>query len=172
MAAKLLIIAADSAFRMNLSRRLKSEGYKVFEAGERGQTERTLQRKKIDVVLLGLNGASGEELLLLDGIKTMRPSAEIITLNSSGQLSVSMESMKQGAFDDLLVPLDLDLLLQRIGEAQAQKKEKEKRRKKPLRRYQEMMVAASFAEAGEPAMAREFLVKSKKAADTGTNEDQ
>jgi len=68
------------------------------------------------------------------------------------------------------VPLDLDLLFQRLREAREQTKEKEKRRKKPLRRYQEMMVAASFAEAGEPAMAREFLVKTKEATATDKKE--
>jgi DNA-binding NtrC family response regulator len=39
---------------------------------------------------------------------------------------LSIEGMKLGAFDDFIVPFDLESLIRRIREAHQQKKEKEK----------------------------------------------
>ncbi len=162
MAINLLIIEADAPFRLNLSRRLRLERYRVFEAEQQADARRILERKKIDVALLGLNGLKKQGLLLLERIKEIRPLTEVIIINTLEHLSLSIEGMKLGAFDDLFLPLDLDSLIERIQEAYKLKKRKERVNKSLFRRYQDVMVATTFAEAGEADMAREFLSKDEK----------
>ena len=162
MAINLLIIEADTPFRLNLSRRLRLKRYRVFEAEQQADARRILERKKIDVALLGLNGLKKQGLLLLERIKEIRPLTEVIIINTLEHLSLSIEGMKLGAFDDLFLPLDLDSLVERIQEAYKLKKRNERVNKSLFRRYQDVMVAATFAEAGEADMAREFLSKDEK----------
>ncbi|MFH1243555.1 MAG: response regulator [Pseudomonadota bacterium] len=161
MGINLLIVEADGLFRLNLSRRLRLQRYRVFEAEQQADARKILERKKIDVVLLGLNGLKRQGLLLLERIKKIRPLTEVIIINTSEYLSLSIEGMKLGAFDDVFLPLNMDSLAERIQEAYRLKKKNEKTKKSLLRRYQDVMVAATFAEAGEPDIAREFLPKEK-----------
>jgi DNA-binding NtrC family response regulator len=156
MGINLLIIEADALFRLNLSRRLRLERYRVFEAEQQADAGKILERKKIDVVLLGLNGLKRQGLLLLERIKKIRPLTEVIIINTSEYLSLSIEGMKLGAFDDVFLPLNMDSLAERIQEAYRLKKKNEKAKKSLFRRYQDVMVAATFAEAGEPDIAREL----------------
>jgi DNA-binding NtrC family response regulator len=156
MGINLLIIESDALFRLNLSRRLRLERYRVFEAEQQADAGKILERKKIDVVLLGLNGLKRQGLLLLERIKKIRPLTEVIIINTSEYLLLSIEGMKLGAFDDVFLPLNMDSLAERIQEAYRLKKKNEKAKKSLFRRYQDVMVAATFAEAGEPDIAREL----------------
>ncbi len=125
------------------------------------ETKRILKRKDIDVVLLDLNGLKREGLALLKMIKKMRPAVQVIIINSAEQLSLSIEGMRLGAFDDLFIPLDLEALIERIKEAFEHKEKTESKKPSFFQRCQDLMVAASFAEAGEDDMAREILAKER-----------
>jgi DNA-binding NtrC family response regulator len=162
MGYNLLIVEMDGLFRLNLSERLRRVGFKVFEATLQTEIHNTLQRKNIDVAVLGLNGLGREGLHFLRTIKEIKPDTEVIVINSSHQLNLSIEGMKLGAFDDFLIPFDLDALIERIQDACRKKRENKKSKRPLFKRYQDMMVAVSFAEAGESQMAQEFLNREKK----------
>jgi DNA-binding NtrC family response regulator len=162
MKATLLIIAEDVSLRWNLAGRLREEGYTVFETGPKGEAKKILRQKKVDVVLVSLDECKDEELALIKIARKTGSNREVIILNGSNQLSLSMEVMKLGAFDDLLYPFDLTLLVQRIEEAFELRKKRRSAAKSLFRRYETAMVAASFAEAGEIETAREFLKSEKK----------
>jgi DNA-binding NtrC family response regulator len=163
MGPKLLIVEADGVFRQNLALRLQHEKFEVFEADDSEGLHRLLKRRDVDVVLLGLNGFKERGLSLLKIIKAIRPLTEIILMNSPRDLPLSIAGMKLGAFDDLLLPFDLEALLDRVRKAWARKRELEAKRKgrSILNRCQDAMVAVSFAEAGQPDMAREVLRNSR-----------
>jgi DNA-binding NtrC family response regulator len=101
-------------------------------------------------------------MVLIKMIKKVRPAVQVITINSGDEISLSIEGMKLGVFDDLLMPLDLDALILRIQEAFQAKKAAEVVKPSLLRRCQDIMVAASFAEAGEADMAKELLTTRPK----------
>lgn len=123
---KLLIIESDSSFRRNVSERLRQESYRVYEACQEDEANRIIQRKEIDVVLLGLRGLKQRGLALLKAIKEARPLIEVILLIPSEEVSLSIKGMKLGAFDDLMVPFDVETLLERIQAACQRKLEREK----------------------------------------------
>ena len=124
---QVLIVEADEGFRRNIAERLHLEGAVVFEAGGEPEARDITRNLNIDVVLLGGKGIMQNGLPLLRFIKETRPSTEVILMTSSEHhsLYVSIEAMKLGAFDDLLIPFDIKTLLDRIHAASRRKKEKE-----------------------------------------------
>ncbi|NLJ29765.1 response regulator [Desulforhabdus amnigena] len=128
---RLLIIEADDLFRRNISERLRLENYEIFEANGETEAKNIIRRTDVDVVLLGLASIKKRGLALLKEIKELRPLTEVILMTPSEGLSLtlSIEGMKLGAFDDLLVPFDMETLLERVEEAFRQKKRKSGRRR-------------------------------------------
>jgi DNA-binding NtrC family response regulator len=114
---KLLIIETDDLFRQHIAERLRLESCKVFEACEEAEAMKVFQRKDLDVVLLGLKGFKKKGLTLLKTIRELRPTTEVILMIPPEDFTLSLEGMKLGAFDDLLMPFGLETLLERIGAA-------------------------------------------------------
>lgn len=157
MPVNLLIIEGADAFLANLASRMASHDLRIFGTAEPVKALKLLTKRNIDVVLLGLGSLKREGLDMLRLIKQLRPLTEVITINSPENLSLSIEGMKLGAFDDFLVPVDLRALARRIREASRRKGERVTARKSWLRRYQDAMTAAAFAEEGDAKTAREIL---------------
>ena len=128
MALKLLIVHTDDPFRRHLVERMRLEEYLVFEASLEQEASDIVRRTNFDVVLLGVSGSHQNSLSLLKIIKKIRPYTEVILLTALEEHSLygSIQAMQLGAFDDLLVPLDLRALQNRIREAYARKKERVK----------------------------------------------
>lgn len=123
---KILIVEGDDTFRRNISQRLRLEGHQTHEARGENEAKQVIQRVDVDVVLLGLGNLKQRGLFLLREIKRVRPRTEVILLTPSEDLSLSLsiEGMKAGAFDDLLVPFDIETLLERVQEAYQKRLEK------------------------------------------------
>jgi DNA-binding response OmpR family regulator len=132
---KILVIETDEAFRRHISERLRLERYRVYEACQETEARNVFLKRDFDVVLLGLKGNKKLSLALLKTIKEMRPLVEVILLSSSENhsLSASIEGMKLGAFDELLVPFDVETLLLRIREACRRKSQRESEMKRSPR---------------------------------------
>jgi len=132
MPIRVLIIDTDENFCRNVSQRLLIEKYRVFVTVDVVEAKKIVQREKIDVVLLGLKGLKQRGLSLLTSIKRMRPSTEVILMLPAGHLSLSIEGMRLGAFDDLLMPFDIETLLSRIKAADQHKQNQKKVKKSHL----------------------------------------
>ncbi len=157
MAAKLLIAGSDEPLHANLVKSLAPFRYRIFGVNNAEEAEHVVRKHNIDVAVLDLRMLRRGGIVLLQTIKKIRPLTEAILINSSQQLSLSIEGMKLGAFDDLLVPFDLHTLAERIRSALDCKRAEEGALRTLLRRAQDMMVAVSFAEAGEHDIARDIL---------------
>jgi len=121
MRVNLLIIEADSLFRSNLAKRLPDENWVVLFADQPAEAMKIIKIKNVDVVLLGLKDLKREGLVLLKRIKKIRPLTEIITINSPEQIDLSIEGMRLGAFDDFIIPFELESIVRRIREAHLKK---------------------------------------------------
>ncbi len=146
----------------HLVRYLKANDWRIFNSRQPRDIKRILKKHPVDVVLLSLNDLKREGMVLIKMIKKKHPAVQVITINSGDQISLSIEGMKLGVFDDFLMPLDLDSLILRIREAFQAKKEAKVIKPSLFQRCQDVMVAASFAEAGETEMAKELLAKKSK----------
>ena len=125
---KLLIVEMEDAFRKHLAERLRVDHFKVYEACQDIEARQILQRKNIDVALLGSRGFKQGGLLLLKAIKEMKPLTEVILMTSAegSSLFASIQAMKLGAFDDLHIPFDMKKLIERVTSAKQRKHEREK----------------------------------------------
>ena len=161
-----MIIEGDNLLQQHLARHFNIQNWLLFNAMQLKDIKRMFKKHAIDVVLLSLNDLKKEGLVLIKMIKKMRPLVQVITVNSGDQISLSIEGMKLGVFDDFLMPLDLDSLIFRIREAFQAKKEAKVVKPSLFQRCQALMVAASFAEAGEAEMAKEILATGPKSKET------
>ena len=126
MSVNLLIVEADNFFRKNLAQRLPDDKkWQISFADHQIEAIQVIAKKNIDVVLLGLKELKKEGLMILREIKQIRPLTEVITINRPDQIALSIEVMKLGAFDDFIVPFDLESLVLRIQEAYRQKRKNE-----------------------------------------------
>ncbi|MBW2434359.1 MAG: response regulator [Deltaproteobacteria bacterium] len=125
MAIRILIIEAENRFRKNLYQCLQKKGFTVDKLTPKDDVAAVVAKEKIDVVLLGVDGLGMEGLTLIQPLKTISPGTEIIIINDSNHMDLSIEAMDLGAFDDFLIPLDIDSLASRIREAVSRKNQSE-----------------------------------------------
>lgn len=114
-----LVIETDQLFRDNLVHHLRQRGFTVFTGASRDEIIKIFSAQDIVVALLGLGGLRREGLALLRQIKEQSPATQVILMTTPDCLQYSIEGMKLGAFDDVLVPYDIDLLCAKIRQAEA-----------------------------------------------------
>ena len=125
MGIHILIIEAENRFRKNLYQCLQAEGFTVDKITPQDDVATIVTKEKIDAVLLGVDGLGRGGLALIRPIKTVSPTTEIIIINDSSHMDLSIEAMELGAFDDFMVPLDVESLATRIREAVIRKNGKQ-----------------------------------------------
>lgn len=128
MVPRVLIVESDNLFRALLVERLRKENFIVFMADSdcRPEINDIIKKNKIDVVVVDLSELKREGIRVLESIHKEPLSAEVILINSSEQISLSIEGMKLGAYNDFLLPLDMESFLSGVREAADKKKQLEK----------------------------------------------
>ena len=119
MGSRILIVEAEDRFRKSLYQYFQAEGFTVENATLQDDVVTIVAKAKIDVVLLGVDGLGREGLTLIHPIKAVSPMTKIIVINDPNHMELSIEAMDLGAFDDFMIPLDIDSLARRIREATA-----------------------------------------------------
>jgi len=111
MKRQLLIIEKENSLRTALAQHLQQEGFLVSETDREDQVVPLLSGAPIRLVLLSLQGFKRQGIAMMRTIRQAFPDVKIITINSGNQLDLSIEGMRLGAFDDFLIPFDLDELM-------------------------------------------------------------
>ncbi len=111
MAAKLegiLIVDDEESVRRLLNNRLTNEGYQCLEAANASQALDGMRHKKISLVMLDIKmpGKSGVELL--PEIVSGYPDTSVIMITATADMRTAMQCMKQGAYDYIIKPFELD----------------------------------------------------------------
>jgi len=165
MTATVLLIGKDESITETMARLIKTRGCYLIKATGLDQVASVITNKCIDVVLIILSGFEKECVGILNRVKRIAPDTETIVINDSVKLELSIKCMKAGAFDDFYPPFDLETLSSRIMDA-AKKKIEAQKHKKKISRFDKMMMAISFAEAGELTMAKDYLCEKQYAGDS------
>lgn len=77
---------------------------------------------KYDVVILDVKMPGMDGLETLAAIKSGHPTLEVVMLTGHATVENAIEGMKRGAFDYLMKPCDLDVLMAKVEEAVAKKR--------------------------------------------------
>jgi DNA-binding NtrC family response regulator len=116
---RLLVVDDEKNIREGLAVSLEMDGYDVVTAADGKEGLRRFGRGDIDLVITDLRmpGLSGEELLRHIGAES--PGVPVIVLTGHGTVENAVEAMRQGAWDFLTKPVNLDHLGQLVKRALA-----------------------------------------------------
>lgn len=106
----ILIVDDEKGIRDGLRLFLKREGHLTFTAADGQEALEILEKNDIDLVIsdLKMPRIDGEELLAF--IKKDYPGIQVIILTGHGTVETAVESMRNGAYDFLIKPLNLEKL--------------------------------------------------------------
>jgi len=106
----ILVVDDEKNIRMGLGKALELDGYNVFLAEDGSEAMKVMVRADIDLVLTDLRmpRVSGEELL--KKISSSYPTVPVIILTGHGTVENAVNAMRDGAYDFLTKPLNLDRL--------------------------------------------------------------
>jgi DNA-binding NtrC family response regulator len=112
---RILVVDDDRLIQKSLYELLCRFGYKVKIAGSLDESRAYLDTGLYRVVLIGINGTDGIELLRV--IKEKAYPAKVIVLTSYGNIEAAVKSMKMGAFDYLVRPVEDKKIISTIERA-------------------------------------------------------
>jgi DNA-binding NtrC family response regulator len=123
-----LLVDDEEAFVDALARRLGKRGFRVATATSGDGALLALDEggaTRTDVVVLDVKmpGLDGLETLAL--IKERHPLVEVIMLTGHATVESAIEGMKRGAFDYLMKPSDMDILIAKLTQAGQKKRDHE-----------------------------------------------
>jgi DNA-binding NtrC family response regulator len=117
---KILLVDDDQNFLSITKKRLAKRGYTVQTASNGAEALESLRSQNIQVVILDVKmpGMNGFEILMK--IKTQFPLVQVIMLTGVPTVGCASDSLKIGALNYLIKPVDFEELLRKIEEAYAQ----------------------------------------------------
>ena len=115
--ANVLLVDDEEQFLDVLSERLESRGLKVNTVTSGEDALSKVEDKNFDAIILDLAMPGIDGIETLRRIKEKRPDLGIIMMTGQATVKSGIEAMKLGAEDLLEKPVDLNELLEKIGEA-------------------------------------------------------
>ncbi len=125
---KLLLVDDERAFLDTMTKRLEKRQIGVWAVYSGTDALDELEKNKgIEVVILDVKmpGMDGMETLV--EIKKRFPLLEVVMLTGHATVETAIDGMKLGAFDYLMKPCDIDLLLSKVTAAASKKRKQEEK---------------------------------------------
>jgi len=121
MSIKYNVLIADDeqSQRLILSGYLKQKGYNIFEAASGLEALKITDNNLVDIVLSDFRMPDMNGIELLVKLKEKNPEIAVVIITAFGTIENAVKAMKEGAFDYLTKPVDLDeldMIIKRITE--------------------------------------------------------
>ncbi len=125
---KLLLVDDEKAFLDTITKRLEKRGMDVTAVYSGNEALAELEtNNSIEVVILDVKMPQMDGIQTLAEIKKTFPLVEVIMLTGHATVETAIDGMKQGAFDYMMKPCDIDLLLNKaMGAADKKRLHEEK----------------------------------------------
>jgi DNA-binding NtrC family response regulator len=134
--AKVLFVDDEIPFVEALTKRLTKRELDILPAYSGDEAlKRLAEQSDIEVVILDVKMPGMDGIETLKGIKNKFPLVEVIMLTGHATVESAIEGMKLGAFDYLMKPCEIEILVAKVSEAAARK-----------RRHEEKIVQARLKE--------------------------
>ncbi|MFW5486923.1 MAG: hypothetical protein ACNI3A_00615 [Desulfovibrio sp.] len=102
-----LIVDSDNAFRSNLALQLSKIGIASLDTGDLDEARCLACGKKMKALLLGLSSREQTWLAFIPEIRDLCPNAQVVLINHSGDVHLSMDAMKYGALTEIATPVNI-----------------------------------------------------------------
>lgn len=132
MRNKILLIDDDAVIRRTISDILSEAGYDVEAAKDAQSGLKLLKEDGISLVLLDLRLPDRDGLEVLEEVSALPERPQVVIITAHAELPKAVQAVKQGAFDFLAKPLDMNVLLITVRNALEQD-----RMKREIRRLSE-----------------------------------
>jgi DNA-binding NtrC family response regulator len=110
MKSVVLIVDDEKNTREGLRKALESPGYRILLAASTPQALQIMERERVDLVLTDLRMPGEDGLELMRRGRMLRPEASVILLTAYGTVQTAVRAMKEGAYDYLTKPVNLNEL--------------------------------------------------------------
>ncbi len=158
---RVLVVDDEDSVRWALTKALERAGYRVDLAADGASGLSAAENPDVDLALLDVRLPGRDGLAVLGDLRRRRPDLPVIMMTAYGTLQIAVEAMKQGAYDYIGKPFDVDELLLVVGKAlEAQALTREVSR---LRRLAEERFELGGIVGGSPAMQQIFKAVGKVA---------
>ena len=114
---RILLIDDEAQFVATMAKRLRKRGFSVLEADSGREGLRQLDGDPVDVVVLDVGMPDMDGIQVLREIKMHFPRVQVLMLTGHADMEVAISGMAMGAFDYLMKPVELDVLVGKIREA-------------------------------------------------------
>ncbi len=116
---KILLVDDEIPYVKVLSNRLAKRNIMVAKAYSGTEAIQTLRKQDFDVVVLDLKLEDMNGIEVLKILRKMDPEINVIMLTGHGSEQAAIDGIKEGAFDYLTKPCELDELIEKIRKAHA-----------------------------------------------------
>ena len=126
--AKILLVDDEVPFVDTMIKRLTKREMDVLPAYDgKGALDKLKDDPRVEVVILDVKMPGMDGIETLGEIKRAHPLVEVIMLTGHATVESAIEGLKKGAFDYLMKPCDIDLLVSKVAEAAAKKRRHEEK---------------------------------------------
>lgn len=124
--AKVMLVDDEVPFVETMTKRLTKRDLEVKTAFSGKEALEALSKDQaIEVVILDVKMPGMDGIDTLREIKRMFPLVEVVMLTGHATVESAIEGMKLGAFDYLMKPCDMEILMGKVQEAAAKKRQHE-----------------------------------------------
>lgn len=116
--ANVLVVDDEEQFLDVFSKRLEGRGLKVDKAVSGEEAMKRVKGKDFDTIILDMMMPGMSGLDTMKRLKEENPEVQIIILTGHATVEKGVEAIKAGAVDFLEKPVDINKLLEKIGDAQ------------------------------------------------------
>jgi DNA-binding NtrC family response regulator len=126
--ANVLLVDDEAEFVEAFSERLTIRNLEVIKAFSGEEALKVLESNNtIEVVVLDVKMPEMDGIETLKEIKKEYPLVEVIMLSGHADVESAIDGMKQGAFDYLMKPCDIDQIIAKVTDAAAAKRQHEEK---------------------------------------------
>ena len=126
--ANVLLVDDEVDFVKTFSERLVLRDLDILKAFSGEKALQVLeQNKNVEVVILDVKMPGMDGIEALAEIRKRFPLVEVIMLTGHSDVKSAIDGMKQGAFDYLMKPCDMDQIIAKVTEAAKKKRQHEEK---------------------------------------------
>lgn len=122
---RLLLVDDDPSVRRALSGTLSEEGYEVATAEDAEKALARLTEFSPDIILSDIRMPGLDGIELLEKVRERAPSVDVILMTAFDDMPTVVRAMREGAFDFLVKPLELEELQSVLDRAEADRRARE-----------------------------------------------
>ena len=167
MKSVILLVDDQDSIRFFLDKTLAQEGYEAHTAKNGAEAVEMVKKVVPDLVLLDLKLPDMDGIEVLRRIKSVFPEIGVVMITAFGDIETAVEAMKEGAYDFVTKPINLDQLLMVIKKGLESKRLS--REVLQLKRQMELGDGFEYVMGQSPAMKKVYdVVEQVARSDTTT----